>query len=95
MEKITPIKEELKQLGSGLGNFPVVNPYKVPAGYFDDFPARMFTLVSGASLPAALSGLPAPYQVPDGYFDNLTDIVLKKAKAASELNIANTASEFK
>jgi hypothetical protein len=62
VEKITPITEELKQLGSGLGNFPAVNPYKVPAGYFDEFPARMFNLVSGGSLPAALTGLPASHQ---------------------------------
>ena len=86
MEKITPITEELKQLGSALGSFPVVSPYKVPAGYFDEFPARMFILISGGSLPAVLPGLSAPYEVPGGYFDNLADIILKKAMASSAGN---------
>jgi hypothetical protein len=83
VEKITPIIEELKQLGSVLGNFPVVNPYKVPAGYFDEFPGKMFSLASRESLPAALIGLSAPYKVPAGYFDSLPDLILKKAIASS------------
>ncbi|HTE26499.1 hypothetical protein [Flavitalea sp.] len=93
MEKITPITEELKQLGSGLGNFPAVNPYKVPAGYFDEFPARMFSLASGGSLPAALTGLPTPYQVPGGYFDNLPETILKKALASSSGNQSSLAEQ--
>jgi hypothetical protein len=83
VEKITPITEELNQLGSSLSKFPVVNPYKVPAGYFDGFPARMFNIVSESTLPAALAGLPTPYQVPGGYFDSLPDTILNKAKASS------------
>jgi hypothetical protein len=83
VEKITPITEELKQLGSSLGKFPAVNPYQVPAGYFDEFPTRMFSIVSGNALPAALAAVQIPYSVPAGYFDSLPETILNKIKSLS------------
>ena len=83
MEKITPITAELNELGSSLAKFPLVNPYKAPAGYFDGFPDRMLSIISGLPVTGVKAGLPTPYRVPGSYFESLPDIILQKAKTSA------------
>ena len=83
MEKQNPISQELQDLGSTLANIPAVNPYHVPAGYFDKFPVEMFNIASGPAIPVTLTGLSTPYAVPAGYFDNLPAAILKQVRSGS------------
>jgi hypothetical protein len=86
VEKINAISEELEQLESMLGKFPAVNPYKVPAGYFDEFPAIMYAIISEKELTGAVHKTEVPYQVPTGYFDSLAADILAKTKQPESSN---------
>lgn len=77
------IVEELEQMGSGLSRFEPINPYQVPAGYFNDLAEMVMMRIKAESATSAkeetavLSPLLAslkketPLYVPEGYFDNL------------------------
>lgn len=81
MERIKEIEAELSGIAPILGeNGITVQPYRVPAGYFEHFAESLLVKIRmDADDPDAeiqaisplLAGLNrnAPYQVPDGYFD--------------------------
>ena len=84
------ILNELKELGSSLGNYGPQNTYTVPNGYFEGLPTqilnriRAFEATDAKGELAYLSPLlgngskEMPYSVPEGFFQNLTDAILQK-----------------
>jgi hypothetical protein len=74
------IKEELQEIGPNLARLDVTNPYRVPAGYFDNLAETILSRVKNTSakeelesISPLLSGLTktTPFSVPEGYFENL------------------------
>jgi hypothetical protein len=84
VEHINPIKTELNSIGSILGTFSAITPYKAPEGYFDNFPENMLLTIREEAVPSFPSHQESPYQVPPGYFDGLAGSILQKAKAGFE-----------
>ncbi|RYG31265.1 MAG: hypothetical protein EOO01_35620, partial [Chitinophagaceae bacterium] len=99
MEKINPISDELKQLGSVLAGFPAVNtPYTAPGGYFDSLAEVILKKAKEQSGQSAseelesisplLSGISkkSPFSVPDNYFTELPANVMSGAQAVELVN---------
>lgn len=93
------IVEELEQAGSQLGRFQPINPYHVPAGYFDSLAERVMMLIkTGAGIPAKeetamLSPLLAsmkretPLSVPEGYFERLATDLSKSSTPTGKTKV--------
>lgn len=87
MENRQDIAQELHEIGSTIASLRHLNPYQVPAGYFDHLAGSVWAQVDEVALPARQ---PAAYSVPSGYFEGLASQVLEKLKqdmgdAAGEL----------
>lgn len=77
----TTILEELKELAPTLVPIPVVNPYQVPTGYFENLGERMLELVKKEGSAVFQNNKEKAYEVPAGYFDQLSDSILNKVRA--------------
>lgn len=77
--------EELKEIGPLLAAIgEVINPYRLPEGYFDELP---HTILDKIRIEAALQKASAQtYQVPAGYFDGLSATILSRVKDADAVN---------
>jgi len=60
---------------------PKSMPYHMPEGYFEDIAANIKALVQEPELSIDRN---LPHEVPAGYFEQLPELVLQKAKAASQ-----------
>jgi hypothetical protein len=84
------ILNELKQLGSSLGNHGPQNTYTVPYGYFEGLPTQILNRIRAWEATYAKDELEylspflsnaskeMPYSVPAGFFQNLSDAILQK-----------------
>lgn len=84
------ILNELKELGSALGNYSPQNTYTVPTGYFEGLPTYILNRIRALEATDAKEELKylspflstaskeIPYAVPSGFFQNLTDTILQK-----------------
>lgn len=84
------ILNELKELGSSLGNHGPQNTYTVPKGYFEGLPTQILNRIRALEatdakdeleyLSPVLSNAPKemPYSVPAGFFQNLSDAILQR-----------------
>ena len=83
------ILNELKDLGSALGNYSPQNIYTVPNGYFEGFPTQILNRIRALEasdakeelkyLSPLLSNISKemPYSVPAGFFQHLNEDVLQ------------------
>ena len=88
------ILEELRLLSAVVNDISRETPYRVPAGYFDGFPALMLSLTgeaAGAERPlfATEKDKPLTFSVPEGYFEGFAQGLLDKIKAGSQIESAN------
>ena len=84
------ILNELKDLGSALGNYRPQNNYTVPNGYFEGLPAQILNRIKALEASDAKEELKylspllsnvskeMPYSVPAGFFQNLSDAILEQ-----------------
>ena len=84
------ISNELKELGSDLGNNSPQNIYTVPNGYFEGLPTQILNRIRAWEATDAKDELEylspflsnaskeMPYSVPAGFFQNLSDAILQK-----------------
>src|ERR1700754_1866063 len=80
------ISEELRLLSAVVNDISRETPYRVPAGYFDGFPALILSLtgeVTGTEGPffATDEHKPLTFSVPEGYFEGFAQGLLDKIKA--------------
>src|ERR1700754_47626 len=80
------ILEELRLLSAVVNDISRETPYRVPAGYFDGFPALILSLtgeVTGTEGPffATDEHKPLTFSVPEGYFEGFAQGLLDKIKA--------------
>jgi hypothetical protein len=78
MEKREIILQELREISDLVAGIPDINPFSLPTGYFDRFPASMLALVQPAT--ADFGARTTPFDVPPGYFDELAGSILAKVK---------------
>ncbi|MDB5212005.1 MAG: hypothetical protein JWQ30_2832 [Sediminibacterium sp.] len=101
MENKTDILQELRNISPLIVDIQSVNPFSVPAGYFEGLPAAILEKIRiGAILDNASADT---YEVPAGYFEGLSANILSKIKMgelnglAAELNevapLLNTISK--
>ncbi|MGH2643382.1 MAG: hypothetical protein ACRDE2_05505 [Chitinophagaceae bacterium] len=80
------ILKELEEIVPGF-KWPENHPdFKVPEGYFQQFPGTVLNRINDETeeeLPVALNNK-NPYQAPEGYFENLPEKVLIKIKGEKE-----------
>src|SRR5690606_895056 len=93
MKRNDNISIELKELGSSLPE-SAENVYSVPAGYFDNLPARMLERIKAdeelSTLSPLLQGLSKKmdYSLPEVYFEQLTpdtEMVSDSQSASEEI----------
>jgi len=84
------ILNELKDIGSALGNYSPQNIYKVPNGYFEGLPTQILNRVKALEAGDAKEELEylspllntvskeMPYSVPAGFFQTLADDIIQK-----------------
>jgi len=84
------ILNELKDIGSALGNYNPQNIYAVPTGYFEGFPTQVLNRIKALEAANAKEELEylspllssvskeTPYSVPAGFFQNLSADILQK-----------------
>jgi hypothetical protein len=95
MTRNTNILNELKEISPAVANMEAINPYTVPAGYFetlaDEIMAKILARGSETedSPVIGVAGKVMPMDVPAGYFETLSDSILAKIKTQQE----QTASE--
>lgn len=77
------ILNELMEISPLVAGFERVNPFSVPAGYFEELDTSILALVKVDENPSILKSLAMknPMQAPEGYFDTLADSILDKIKA--------------
>lgn len=77
------IQEELLGISPLVAGIEPVNPYEVPAGYFNSLAAQVhLSIKQSLAEPAiALPAMASPYQVPEGYFDALPAMILQRIHA--------------
>ncbi|HEY4285478.1 MAG TPA: hypothetical protein VGN00_00145 [Puia sp.] len=85
------ILEELRLLSAVVNDISRETPYRVPAGYFDGFPALILSLTgeaAGAEGPffATEKDKPLTFSVPEGYFEGFAQGLLDKIKAGQTPN---------
>lgn len=97
MTRSKEIQDELQLISSALAEYQAVNPYSVPAGYFENLPSLILqrlnssidepasTELSRISPLLASASKKMPYSVPENYFDDLIK------KSASPLEEESTA----
>lgn len=76
MENRHIIEQELREIGSSVAALGAMNPYRVPAGYFEALPAEVLARAAQSDLFANASG--EVYRVPSGYFEGLAARVLER-----------------
>ena len=82
------ILEELRLLSAVVNDISRETPYRVPAGYFDGFPALILSLtgeVTGTERPffATEKDKSLTFSVPEGYFEGFAGSVMAKIKNSS------------
>jgi hypothetical protein len=77
------ILNELMEISPLLAEMERVNPFDVPAGYFEGLDSHMLAMAKASEYSSALQGIAMknPMQVPEGYFDSLAGSILEKIKA--------------
>lgn len=86
MENRKHIEQELQEIGVNIAHIPLLNPYRVPAGYFDGLAA---TVLAEVNKEGFVAGDAAPtYQVPQGYFEGLAANILGRIKTGENLSEA-------
>ena len=101
MQAKNEILDELRSLSAVVSGISRENPYQVPAGYFDSFPAQLVRLThqSEAEGPffatsrffTQTSDKPLAFSVPEGYFEGFAQNLLDKIKAGQN-TVATPAS---
>lgn len=81
MQARNEILEELRLLSTAVSTISRENPYRVPAGYFDGFPAQVLSLTGEDPSFAGSGDKPLTFSVPDGYFDGFAQNLLDRIKA--------------
>ncbi len=86
MQAKNEISEELRLLSAVVNDISRETPYRVPAGYFDGFPALLLSLTGEAAEaegPFFATGedKPLAFSVPEGYFEGFAQGLLDKIKA--------------
>lgn len=78
MNKANDILEELKNMGSNLGEFPRTMPYSLPKGYFENFAGSSLEVIKNINGPETIPawGKTMPYNVPVAYFEKLPDDIV-------------------
>lgn len=82
MEKRQEILNELNSIAPLFAHISPNMPYSVPAGYFEELPEQIVSLLQ---LPEEEFNLPnkdQAYAVPSGYFENLAGSIMQKIKEA-------------
>ncbi|MBI2730737.1 MAG: DUF4179 domain-containing protein [Sphingobacteriales bacterium] len=76
------IGNELMEISPLLADAVRINPYVVPAGYFEGLDEHLLTLAKIDDRSPALHSIAMknPMQVPHGYFDTLAESILHKIK---------------
>lgn len=88
MENRREIEQELQEMAPTIAALRHINPYRVPAGYFDSLAeAAVRGLNEPVFLPASAN---QAYQVPSGYFEGLAADVLGKIKAGESRSELDT-----
>ena len=81
MENRRNILDELRSVGPTLAEIAPVNPYSVPAEYFEKFASQVLVLIKDEKASAVLgTQTQVPYQVPGNYFQVLPDKILALVK---------------
>lgn len=96
MQAKKDISEELKLLSAVVDSISRETPYRVPAGYFEEFPAKVLRLTNPDEPQFSLGkDKPLAFSVPEGYFDsfaqNLLSRIKMEAAAIPEKNRTETA----
>ena len=83
------ILNELMEISPVIARMERVNPYTVPAGYFEGLDEHLLTMAKIAEQSPALQGIAMkkPMQVPEGYFEGLAGSILNKIKAEENLSV--------
>jgi hypothetical protein len=95
MKRRKDIQDELIEISPELANLNVSNPYKVPAGYFDNLAEAIMLRIKTQGEESAkeelenisplLGGMKKtmPFSVPEGYFEKLSPEIPKQARVVS------------
>jgi hypothetical protein len=92
MRHSNEIEQELSELTPGMVWPGREMPFHVPAGYFDNLPAR----ISEDALLSLNKPIDVPYEVPAGYFDQLSAQVIHRALSETtteQNNSSNNSSQ--
>jgi hypothetical protein len=89
MKHSNEILEELQMVSPSLAALPKVNPYMVPAGYFDRVTDTIIDEIVDKQL--LNTNLNITYSVPDQYFDGLALNILSKITIEAEDELALVA----
>lgn len=76
----TEIVNELKEISPFIAGLERVNPYTVPAGYFEELSLPFLSNAAESSSLLQSLSTKNPMRVPEGYFDTLADTLLAKIK---------------
>lgn len=95
MTRNQQIQQELEELSEKLASLPVSNPYRVPAGYFDNLAVSVLQKIKTGgnveeelkAISPLLAGLKKsmPYAVPDEYFETLHPVLPKAEPAPAKV----------
>lgn len=80
MQKDLHILNELTELGSPLAEWPALNVFTVPDGYFDQLPESILSGIENQLNTLSFSKQAPVSYVPEGYFDGLADSILNRIK---------------
>jgi hypothetical protein len=82
MKRKEEIQKELELLSPAVANLSLELPFAVPAGYFDEFPAHMASLMSHEEPVLSLPKENAhPQTAPAGYFESLPDKIMDRIRS--------------
>jgi len=81
MQARNEILEELRLLSTTVSTISRENPYQVPAGYFDGFPAQVLSLTGEVPFFAGHRDKPLAFSVPEGYFEGFAQNLFDRIKA--------------
>lgn len=91
MQARNEILEELRLLSTTISTISRENPYQVPAGYFDGFPAQVLSLTGEVPFFAGNRDKPLTFSVPIGYFEGFAQNLLDRIKAGQPNQIGQPA----
>jgi hypothetical protein len=90
MKRNSDILNELQTISPAVANLSFMQPYTVPAGYFETLSDVILTrVIAGSGEDSAVmsvAGKAMPFEVPANYFENLSASVLSKLSAKNELS---------